>query len=227
MKRVNVYAVIREMREQIVKTMQERGITELQTVMSYKEWGREQGYKPDDYMDDEDDDTDYTDYKDQDAPYVIFFDKHQNGIDYRVDKVTLKQYETGDPVLEFDCYANELGSDTFGEYDLVFLTLYNVYDTMLDLLEIEDEPEKVWVFTQESNVNGEIHFNVIVCKDRETAVQTMEKEKEWIRKDSWHFRDYDPNDEELTIEESDHSFYINDECDDYYEELFIEEKEIN
>lgn len=227
MKRVNVYAVIREMREQVVKTMQERGITELQTVMSYKEWGREQGYKPDDYMDDEDDDEDYLNYRDSEAPYVIFFDKYGMGSDYRVDKVTVKIRSTGEPVLEFDCYANELGSDTFGEYDLVFLTLYNVYDTMLDRLGIEDEPEKVCVFTQESNVNGEIHFNVIVCKDRETAVQTMEKAKEWIRKDSWHFRDYDPNDEDLTIEESDHSFYVNDECDDYYEKLFIEEKEIN
>lgn len=142
MKRVDVYSVIREMREQVVEAMQERGIKEISTYLSYKEWGRLQGYSPDDYEEDEDDDCDYIDYKDQEAPYAVYFDKYCAGYDYRVDKVTLKQLESGEPELVFDCYSNELGSDTFGEYDMQFLTRYNVYDTILDLLEIKDEPEE-------------------------------------------------------------------------------------
>lgn len=226
MKRTDVYKVISEMRECIVKTMMEHGIKEVQMFKSYQEWDKDQKYSAADYEEDETDDDDYMKYKDEEAPYVIFFGKYGTAYDYRVDKVTLRTFENSDPVLEFDCHENELGDETFGEDDLVFLTLYNVYDAMMDLLEIEDEPEKVWVLTQESNVDGEIYFNVNVCKDRETAIHTMEKEKEWIKNDSCHFRGYDPDDEDLTIEENDHRFFINDESDDYYEELHIEEKEI-
>ena len=131
------------MREHVLITMQERGIKELAMYMSYQEWGKEQNYKPDDYEEDESDDEGYLDYREQAAPYVIFFDNHGCGCDYRVDKVTLKERERSYPVLELDCYANELGSDSFGEDDVVFLTLYNVYDKMCDLLGIEDEAKDV------------------------------------------------------------------------------------
>ena len=80
MKRVNVYAVIREMREQIVKTMQERGITELVTCMSYAEWCKENKREPEE---DETDDNDYQDYKDQDCPYCVFIHKYSM-YDYRI-----------------------------------------------------------------------------------------------------------------------------------------------
>lgn len=139
MKRVNFYAVIRQMRKAIVKAMQERGITELPMFMSYREWGEKEGYKPEDFEDDEDDDEQYLDYKDTAAPYVIFFDKYNRGIDYRVDKVSLVK-----DVLQFECYENELGSETFGEDDLVFLTYYNVYDVMMDLLDIKEAPQEYW-----------------------------------------------------------------------------------
>lgn len=145
MKRVNFYAAIREMRECIVKAMQERGITELAMYKPYREWGREQGYKPEDYEEDADEDYDFQDYRDQEAPYVVFFDKWSNGTDYRVDRVTLalKVREGCSPVLEFDCYANEQGSEVLGENDVMFLTLYNVYDKMMDLLGIGDDGEDV------------------------------------------------------------------------------------
>lgn len=86
--------------------------------------------------------------------------------------------------------------------------------------------EKVWIMTQESNVDGEIYFNVVVCKDEETAFCEMAEEREWIKNDSHHFKGYDPNDENLTIEENDHRFFIMDNSDDYYEEIKIFEKEI-
>ena len=155
MKRVNVYDVIREMREQIVETMQERGITELAMYLSPEEWAKENDCK---YEPDEDGyDEQYDDYKRDESPYVIFFDKYNHGIDYRVDKVTLKTEGLGAPVLEFECYNDEWGyNDTFGEDDLVFMTLYNVYDTLLDRLGIEDEPvepkkrEREWQFDEQA-----------------------------------------------------------------------------
>ena len=149
MKRINVYAVIREMREQVVKTMQERGITELAMCLSPEEWAKENDCK---YEPDEDGyDEQYDGYKRDESPYAIFFDKYNHGIDYRVDKVTLKTEGLGAHVLEFDCVNDEWGyDDTFGEDDLVFLTLYNVYDTLLDRLGIEDEPKESFKITSVS-----------------------------------------------------------------------------
>lgn len=173
MKRVNVYAAIREMREQIVKTMQERGIKELAMCMSYQEWGKEQNYEPDDYEEKEYNDCDYEDYRDQTSPYVIFFDKHCCGSDYRVDKVTLKEFEGSGPILEFECWANELGYDTFGEDDVVFLTLYNVYTTMYNLLEIKDEPEKAMVLYE---VDEEDNTKTSIVAMKETDWQKRKPE---------------------------------------------------
>ncbi len=229
MKRVNVYAVIREMREQIVKTMQERGMNEFVLCTDRETWLEQ---NPDKYEED------YDDYVTE-APYVIFFDKHNNGVDYRVDKVTLKQHTTGNPVLEFDCVNDEWGNcDTFGEDDLVFLTLYNVYDTMLDLLEVKDEPEKVWIVKQESNVDGELHFNVVPCKDMETAKRVLAEEVNTLLAESPKYKDakrWIDGDDTLNYDDcpyswendKDDAFYISCTCDDYHELITIEEKEIN
>ena len=216
----DAFKEIRESRERIIKAMQERGLTELNMIMTREEFAKENGLDPDDEDLEHEIDCDYADYRNQEAPYIIHMDKYEVGAQYDVLSVKLE----GDR-LKFEC-EGEYDNDWSWEDDVVYLTRFNVYERMENLLKIEDEPEKVWVFTQESNVDGEIHFNVIVCKDRETAVQTMEKEKEWIRKESHHFRGYDPNSDDFEIEESDDRFYINDPSDDYYEELQIEEKEI-
>jgi hypothetical protein len=34
--------------------------------------------------------------------------------------------------------------------------------------------EKIWLFTQESNIDGEIYFNVVPCKDEATAKKLLE-----------------------------------------------------
>lgn len=235
MKRVNMYAVIREMREQVVKTMQERGIKELATCMSYAEWCKENKREPEE---DESDDTDYLDYIDQEAPYVIFFNKYGTGYDYRVDKVKLIAGGAGVPVLEFECYANELGDDTFREDDLAFLTLYGVYDLILDLLGVEDEPESVYLVKQESNVDGELHFNVVPCKDMETAKRVLAEEVNTLLAESPKYKDakrWMDGDDTLDYDDcpyswendKDDAFYISCTCDDYHELITIEEKEIN
>ena len=218
MKRVNFYAAIREMRKQIVKTMQERGIKELPMFMSYEDWCKENKRE---LEEDETDDDDYQDYKDNKAPYAIFFDKQGRGYDYRVDKVTLKQDALDILVLEFDCYSDELGSDTFSENDMAFLTLYNVCNAMLNLLKIKGEPEYVWVFTADQVSDDDV-FDVIteVFATEEAAKEHLhefvygdEGELECAEKRGWtveynepdHYRAfeegyYSGNHTELTIE---------------------------
>lgn len=229
----NAYKEIGESRKRIVKAMQERGIKELAMYMSYGEWCKENDREPEE---DEDDDKEYVDYKDYEAPYVIFFDKWSTGIDYRVDKVVLKEGDGG-PRLEFDCYANEYGSDTFGEDDVVFLTLYNVYEATETMLGIEAEPEKVWIVKQEGNDDGEMHFFSQPCKDEATAKSMLREWKEALLTKHPKYCDAkpyidgekDPDDQACCYEwenEDEDSFYIKVICDDYYENISIEEKEI-
>ena len=97
-------------------------------------------------------------------------------------------------------------------------------DVILSLT--DDEPEKKWVVTQESNVDGEIHFNVLVCDSKEIALRKMAEEIEWIRTESSHFRGFDQEGEDFEIEQTEHRFFIMDDSDDYYEEIMVYEKEI-
>jgi hypothetical protein len=167
MKRVNIYAVIREMREQIVKTMQERGIKELATCMSYAEWCKENKCEPEE---DETDDTDYLDYKDQECPYCVFIHKYDMN-DYRIDKVTLE----GDR-FKFEGFCNELGYDWQWEDDTVWATRMFVWERLADLLGIEDEPEKVYVFTAEQAWDGDTADIIVkTFRTREAAREFMHK----------------------------------------------------
>ena len=65
MKKISdIYGIVRESRERIIKTMQERGITELATILPYSEWCKQEECEPEEK---EDDDDAYIDYKDQEA----------------------------------------------------------------------------------------------------------------------------------------------------------------
>ncbi len=84
--------------------------------------------------------------------------------------------------------------------------------------------EKIWLVTQESNVDGEIMFNATPCISEETAKKVMEQEKNTILSESIHYKKY--NKEDFKVEDDDVHFFIQDLYDDYYEYITIEEKEI-
>ena len=90
----------------------------------------------------------------------------------------------------------------------------------------DGEAEKKWIMTQESNVDGEIIFNVLVCENRKIALREMAEEIEWIKNESNHFAGFDQKEDEFNIEQSDQDFFITDNSDDYYEKISISEKEI-
>ena len=88
---------------------------------------------------------------------------------------------------------------------------------------------KVFNLIQESNVDGELIINPTPCKTLEIAKKVLSDEKELILNDSYHFGKINNTDvdiAEFEIEESDTSFYINDPCDDYYEDIKIVERYI-
>lgn len=89
--------------------------------------------------------------------------------------------------------------------------------------------DKIWIVTQESNVDGEILFNVTPCATEEVAKKVLEQLKKETLSNG-HFGDYEEllgTDEEYEVyTDNDDEFYIDDACDDYYEDIRIEEKEI-
>jgi hypothetical protein len=89
--------------------------------------------------------------------------------------------------------------------------------------------DKIWLVTQESNVDGEIFFNVTPCATKEVAKKVFEQLKKEILTNG-HFRDYEEllgTDEEYKVYEgNEDEFYIDDTYDDYYELVRVYEKEI-
>ena len=85
--------------------------------------------------------------------------------------------------------------------------------------------EKIWLVIQESNVDGEILFNVVPCVSKETAKEIMDKEIQTLINEG-HYTSYKEEPNDFGLIQTEDSFYIDDTCDDYYEAISIEEKEI-
>ena len=85
--------------------------------------------------------------------------------------------------------------------------------------------EKIWIVTQESKVDGQILFNVVPCFCEETAKQVMQDEIKTLLNES-HFIALVDRPDDFIVEQTEYSYYIEDTCDDYYEDINIVEKEI-
>ena len=86
--------------------------------------------------------------------------------------------------------------------------------------------DKIWIVTQESNVDGEILFNVTPCETEEVARKVFGQLKEETLSNG-HFMDYEEKTDEYEVyTDNDHEFYIDDPYDDYYELIRVYEKEV-
>ena len=96
--------------------------------------------------------------------------------------------------------------------------------------------EKIWLVTQESNDDGEMHFFVKACRDRATAVTLLQEWKNTLLTKHPKFADAKPYidgekdaDDQVCCwewDESEDGFYIGVLGGEYHELLTIEEKEI-
>ena len=86
--------------------------------------------------------------------------------------------------------------------------------------------DKIWIVLQESNVDGELLIDATPCESLELAKEVLKEEKEYVLKESHFSRLSDDDMKEMEIEETDTSYYIDDPCDDYYEDIKIIEKTI-
>lgn len=85
--------------------------------------------------------------------------------------------------------------------------------------------ESIYLVTQESNVNGRTTYNVVPCISKETAKEIMDEEIHTLLNGS-HYIDYKEWPNDFIIEQTETSYYIKDTCNDYYEDIRIEEKAI-
>lgn len=96
--------------------------------------------------------------------------------------------------------------------------------------------DKVWLFVQESNCDGQIIVNVTPCADLESAKAEMAEEINTLLSGGKYEgldlneieRDQDDEDADCdyTLDRGETSFYLDCVYDDYYEHLDILEKEI-
>ena len=97
--------------------------------------------------------------------------------------------------------------------------------------------EKIWLVTQESDVDGEVTFNIVPCISEETAKRVLQKEVQTLLSESPKYKDvkrWMDGDDSLNYDDcpytwendNDDAFYISCVYDDYYELIKIEEKEI-
>ena len=86
--------------------------------------------------------------------------------------------------------------------------------------------QKVYIVQQESNVDGELIIDAVPCSDLYTARRVLNMKKNIILHESRHYTGCtkDELEENFEIEEGDDRWYINDPCDDYYEDIQIVEK---
>ena len=83
--------------------------------------------------------------------------------------------------------------------------------------------QKVYIVQQESNVDGEVLFNAVPCVSEETAKKLMQDEIRTLLNES-HFIAFIDRPDDFILEQTDTSYYIEDTCDDYYEDIRIIEK---
>jgi hypothetical protein len=141
--------MMQQSRQRIIETMRERNMTKVNLVMTLEEYAKENGF---DDVDDAEDD--YNDYMSNDAPWVIYFNKWGNGRDYAAMSVELVDGEH--PRFRLSCHNDEDGDDTFDDDELTNLSMVNVYERMLEELDVEDDKKYVWVFTADQIADADV-----------------------------------------------------------------------
>lgn len=158
--------MVNEVRQRIIEKMRAENIVLVQFCPATEE----------DYLQEHEGEKDvqeYGDYRDEHCPYVICFDKYNSGEDLCVMSVSFMDGEH--PFFVLHCEGEYDGKDVCDD-DVTWLTMLNVYEKLQKHLELEEEPEKVYVFTAEQAWDGETDDIIIkTFRTREAAREFMHK----------------------------------------------------
>ena len=162
----DIYPLVKEVRQRIIEKMRAENIVLVQFCPATEE----------DYLQEHEGEKDvqeYGDYRDEHCPYVIWFDKYSSGEDLCVMSVSFMDGEH--PYFVLHCEGEYDGKDVCDD-DVAWLTMLNVYEMLEKHLELDGEPEKVYVFTAEQAWDGEIADTIVkTFRTREAAREFMHK----------------------------------------------------
>ena len=83
---------------------------------------------------------------------------------------------------------------------------------------------KIYILCMESNVDGNITFEVYPYSTLELARESLASVKKELLDESKHFNGADLQSDEYEVVDKEDRFFINDHFDDYYEDYYIKEK---
>lgn len=90
--------------------------------------------------------------------------------------------------------------------------------------------EKVYLVYFESNVDGDRIFQVTPCGTMEKAKERLKKERDWVLNESIHYSKHAleelKNNEEFEFIDEECHFRVLDYIDDYWEDYYIEERQV-
>ena len=156
----DIYPIVNEVRQRIIEKMRAENIVLVQFCPATEE----------EYLQEHEGEKDvqeYGDYRDEHCPYVIWFDKYNSGEDLCVMSVSFMDGEH--PYFVLHCEGVYDGKDVCDD-DVAWLTMLNVYEMLEKHLELEDEPEKVWVLFDESLYDYELQGRrIMVFKSEDEA----------------------------------------------------------
>ena len=136
----DIYPIVNEVRQRIIETMQQRGLTKIEIIPTREEYDKQHENDPDWS------DLDWDELRAYTCPAVTYYNKHSCGESYDVISVELVNHETTGLHLKLNC-VGEFQDDWFYDYDVTNESMYGVYEEMEKSLGIDKEPEYVWVFT--------------------------------------------------------------------------------
>lgn len=228
----DIHPLVEQVRQRIIETMQERGLTKVDIIPSLEDYEQEHKDAPD-YNEAE-----WHELRRSTCPAITYYDNSM-GYSFDVISVELVTDEQIGQCFELNCcrdYDDEFEEDCF--YDRHVIGMQGVYEALERVLGLDNEPEKIWLLKQESNCDGEYLFNVTPCKDKDTAILQMKAEINTLLKESPKYVDalrwIEGDDETLDYDlcpysyeiSGDDSFYISCVNDDYHELFTIAEVEI-
>lgn len=89
---------------------------------------------------------------------------------------------------------------------------------------------KIYLVCLESNLDGEVFFDVVPCKTIERAREIIREERNTTLEESYPFSNYTleelKNNDDFDVIDEDDRFYVNGSFTGYWEDYYIKEKEI-
>lgn len=92
-------------------------------------------------------------------------------------------------------------------------------------MNIKQSEQRIFTVVRESNVDGETYIEVYPCDNIDVAIAKVKECKKDVLSKG-HFASDDLYETDCMIDENDRHYFIKDQTDDYYEDIYILESSL-